>query len=113
MLRKNITILENVHKFFTRRIFKKFSLPRISYIERSSVLNKVSLERRGLILSLTTLYNMFHKYIACGIISDFHCLHNNLRGNSKREFFSFANHQLENHFVNLNGSLFIMDCSIV
>ena len=54
-------IIENVQKYFTRRIFKKCSLPRILYVERLSVLNRASLKRCRLITSLTILNNIFHK----------------------------------------------------
>ena len=89
--------------------------PRISYVERLSVLNRVSLERHRLITSLTTLYNIFHNYTACDIMSDFHCLYNYLRGNSKRVayVFPFVSHQLESQFLLLDNSLFGIDYLIV
>ena len=113
LLCKDIDVLENVQKCFTRHILKNVHFLCILYVEHLNVLNRVSFERCWLITSLTTLYNIFHKYIACDIMSDFHCLHNNLLGNSKRVFVPFCKSSVRKSFLHLDGSLFGIDCLIV
>ena len=48
VLCKDIDLIENIQRCFTRRVFRKCNLPRVSYVERLQLLNRSSLEKRRL-----------------------------------------------------------------
>ena len=52
ILCKDINVLKNVQKRFTRIAFYKFKLPRVSYESRLRTLNRCTCEHKRFILSL-------------------------------------------------------------
>ena len=81
-----------MYKNATRHIFMKSSQLPVTYVEHLNVLNKISLECHRLIISLTILYNIIHRYISCEIISAFYCLTDNLHEHSKHVFVLFVSY---------------------
>ena len=58
-------------KAYTRRVFRKCMKTFANYENRLAYFNRKTIETRRYIMSLTMLYNIFHKYIACNILDSF------------------------------------------
>ena len=86
----DIDLIEIVQKCFTRRVFKKCDLPRLSYPDRLDFLNCDTLEKRRLYISLSNLYNFYNNYVCCDILERFQTSFSHLRGNTCRLFLPFC-----------------------
>ncbi len=97
---RDIDILENVLKCYTRRVFKKCKLPYMCYTDRLNYLNMQTIEYRRLVLSLTMFYNVYHENVSCNVLSNqiFNCISENLRGNSCRMFIPFCKSSVRKSF---------------
>ena len=62
-LKKDITVLERVQKYFTRTVCKRAGISFNDYSHRLKLLNLQSLEHRRVILDLTLLYKIFYRLI--------------------------------------------------
>ena len=67
----DIDSIENVHKAYTRRIFRKCMKPYANYENRLASLNRKTIETKRYIMSLTMFYNIFQKHDACNILDSF------------------------------------------
>ena len=56
--KKQIFLIENVQKIFSRNVMKKCHLPKYSYSDRLKLLELTSLYSRRMILELTTLFKI-------------------------------------------------------
>ncbi len=97
---QDIDLIENVQKCFTRRVFWKCSMPRMSYPDRLVLLNRISLERRRFVSSLVMFYKIVNKYVLCNILDNFnrptHAF--NLRGHDLRRFVPFCKSSIRKKF---------------
>jgi hypothetical protein len=97
----DIDVIENVQKCFTRRVFKKCDLPRLSYIDRLDFINCDTLEKRRLYISLCNFYNIYNNYVCCNILEGFHTSLSHLRGNTCRLFVPFCKTSVRKNFFTL------------
>ena len=94
----DIDLIENVQKCFTRRVFLRCNMPRLTYLERLSSLNCDTLEKRRLHASLYTFYNIYNKHVSCNILENCKTGLSHLRGNSCRLFISFCKTSMRKNF---------------
>ena len=90
VLKMDIALIENVQKCFTRRAFYKCGLPRITYSERLLFLERESLEKRRMILSMCVFYDIYYGHVHCNILDNFRVPVLSLRGNDCRLFMPFC-----------------------
>ncbi len=62
-LLKNVDLLENVQRYFTRRLFARCHMPPVSYPERLKILDMKSLQERRLQNDLVMCYNIIHNEV--------------------------------------------------
>ena len=82
----DLDLIENVQKCFTKQVFKKCYLTRLSYSDRSDFLICATLEKRRLFISLCNFYNIYNNFVCCNILEGFHTGLSHLRGNTCRLF---------------------------
>jgi hypothetical protein len=76
-LLKDINLIENVQRSFTRKVCFLCNLPAVSYDQRLLMFNLDSLEMRRLKCDLVELFKIVHKYSACSIYETLNFCHNN------------------------------------
>jgi hypothetical protein len=69
-LLKDINLIENVQRRFTRKVCVLCNLPVISYDERLSMFNLDRLEVRRLRTDLVELFKIVNGYTSCHIYND-------------------------------------------
>ena len=67
----DVNLIENVQRSFTRRVFYRCGLDRLSYNERLSVLNRNCIAYRHLLHSLCMFFNIYKKFVCCNVLQDF------------------------------------------
>ena len=67
---RDIDAIENVLSSYTRRIFKKFGLPRMSYSERLAFLGMSSLEFSRFVSCLTMFFTIYHHFVCCNVLKE-------------------------------------------
>ena len=74
--------------------------PYANYENRLAYLNRKIIETRRYIMSLTMIYNIFHKHVACNILDSFTALaHNkNLRDHHYKLCVSFCKRDTRKNF---------------
>jgi hypothetical protein len=89
---RDIDLIEKVQKNFTRHVFKKCHLPRMSYVERRAFIERQTLERRRFMSSLSLFYNVYHRHLTCNVLNNyvFRCNTRHLRDNSCRLFIPYC-----------------------
>ena len=100
VLCRDIDVLENVLRAYTRRVFYKCNLQRMSYPERLAVVEMPSLERSRLTSCLTMFFKVYHKFVNCNILNNFTfpTYMSNLRGHSKRLLIPFCRASVRKHY---------------
>jgi hypothetical protein len=113
--RCSAVIFENVQRAFSRRVFKKCGLPRVSYPERLAYLDIQSIKRSRCVSSLTMFYSVFNNFVCCDVLNDLKSsVHNNnnlrrpkhyihtpfCRSTVRKNFFTFRTLPLWNKLTN-------------
>ena len=93
VLYRNIDTTENVLRAYTRRVFKKCGLPRMSYSERLAFLGMSSLEFSRFVSCLNMFFKIYFHFVCCNVLNNFNCPKylSNLRSHSKRLMIPFCN----------------------
>jgi hypothetical protein len=89
---RDIDLIENIQKAYTRRVFRKCGLPRMCYSDRLVYLNINSVEYARFMSCLTMFYSIYHKFVTCNVLEGLHPpTHSfNLRGHDKRLFIPYC-----------------------
>jgi hypothetical protein len=92
VLCRDIDVIENIQRSYTRRVYWKCGLPRISYADRLEYLDSLSLECSRIITCLTMFYKIYNKFVCCNVLDDFSfpAYMSNLRGHNKRLLIPFC-----------------------
>jgi hypothetical protein len=61
VLCRDIDVIENIQRSYTRRVYWKCGLPRVSYADRLEYLDVLSLECSRIITCLTMFYKIYNK----------------------------------------------------
>jgi hypothetical protein len=80
----DICMLERVQKCFTRRVFRKCNLPKMSYNNRLLLLNSSSLEHKRLISTLSMFHSIINKFVTCNLSDISLAVTTHLRGNQQK-----------------------------
>ncbi len=102
VLCRDIDVIENVLRAYTRRVFKKCGLPRMNYADRLILLDVMSSERSRFVSCITMFYNVYNKFVCCNILQNLICpaYMLNLRGHNKRLMIPFCRSSArKNYFV--------------
>ena len=67
---KNMTMIENVLRTFTRRAFYKCGITGLSFSERLKYVKHECVAYRHLLLSLVMFFNIFKKYVVCSVLDN-------------------------------------------
>jgi ribonuclease P/MRP protein subunit RPP40 len=101
VLCRDIDLIENVLRAYTRRAFRKCRLPYMCYTDRLAKLNMLSVERTRFIACLTMFFNVYNGFTSCDVLNTStyspHVLHN-LRGHSKKLFIPFCKSSIRNNY---------------
>jgi hypothetical protein len=92
VLCRDIDVIENIQRSYTRRVYWKCGLPRnISYADRLVYLDSLSLECSRIITCLSMFYKIYNKFVCCKVLDDssLPAYMSNLRGHNKRLLIPF------------------------
>jgi ribonuclease P/MRP protein subunit RPP40 len=100
VLCRDIDGVENVLRAYTRRVFYKCGLPRVSYAERLKTLGLLSIERSRFVSCLTMFYNIYNKFVCCNILNNFTSSEYmlSLRGHNKRLMIPFCRSSIRKNY---------------
>jgi hypothetical protein len=104
VLCRDIDVIENIQRSYTRRVYWKYGLPRVSYGDRLEYLDTLSLECSSIITCLTMFYKMFHKFVCCNVLDDFSfpAYMSNLRGHNNRLLIPFCRSSCRKEYFTLS-----------
>ena len=98
MLCRDIDTIKTVLRAYTRRVFTKCGLLRMSYSERLAFLGKSSLECSRFVSCLKMFFKIYHHFVCCNVLNNFNYPKYLSMVNSKRLMIPFCHTNVRNNY---------------